>query len=130
MPINIICFRDCPRNGWGSNIFKSHALPFLGKKVKRINGIPRKSQEMPGQSRDSPGIIPGQSHAFSCLLIFLALTFVSLREGFGVGFRWVVGGGLPVGNEGEGDRGGEDAGVGWGYRSKKPASQCARVWQN
>ena len=37
---------------------------------------------------------------------------MSLGEGFGVGFRKVVGGGLPLKNEGKGEGGGE--GGGWG----------------
>ena len=51
---------------------------------------------------------------------------VSLGEGFGVGFRWVVGGGLPVEEEGKGEGGGEAV---WGP-AKELASQCARVCQN
>ena len=51
---------------------------------------------------------------------------VSPGEGFGVGFRGVVGGGFPVENEGKGERGGR---VGLG-QSKEPASQHARVCQN
>ena len=49
-----------------------------------------------------------------------------LGEGFGVGFRWVVGCGLTVENEGKGDRGGE----GGGGEPKELASQCAGVCQN
>ena len=37
---------------------------------------------------------------------------MSLGEGFGVGFRGVVGGGLPVRNKGKGRGGGK--GGGWG----------------
>ena len=51
---------------------------------------------------------------------------MSLGEGFGVGFRGVVGGGSPVENEGKREGGGE----GWGGPAKEPASQCARVCQN
>ena len=54
---------------------------------------------------------------------------VSLGEGFGVGFRGVVGGGFPVENKGKGEWGGGWGGVGWGP-AKEPASQCARVCQN
>ena len=36
---------------------------------------------------------------------------LSLGEGFGVGFRWVVGGGSS-GNEGKGDEGGDGGGSG------------------
>ena len=61
---------------------------------------------------------------------FYEFLLVSLGEGFGVAFRWVVGGGFPVENErkGEGGRGG--CGVGWGQQAKETASQCARVCQN
>ena len=37
---------------------------------------------------------------------------MSLGEGFGVGFRRVVGGGFPWDNEGKGEGGGEGWGVG------------------
>ena len=37
---------------------------------------------------------------------------MSLGEGFGVGFRWVVGGGFPVENRGKGERVGGGAGTG------------------
>ena len=48
---------------------------------------------------------------------------MSLGEGFRVGFRWVVGGGFPVENQGKGEGGGEvGCGVGTG---KEPASECA-----
>ena len=36
---------------------------------------------------------------------------MSLGEGFGVGFRWVLGGGVPVANKRKGEGGGE--GGGW-----------------
>ena len=50
---------------------------------------------------------------------------MSLGEGFGVGFRRVVGGGFPVENEGKGEGGGE-VGVGRGpAKEQEPASQCA-----
>ena len=45
---------------------------------------------------------------------------MSLGEGFGVGFRWVVGGGSPVENQGKG----KGVRVGWGP-AKEPSSQCA-----
>ena len=45
-----------------------------------------------------------------------------LREGFGVGFRGVVGGGFPVENKGKGE--GVRGGVGVG-QAKEQASQCA-----
>ena len=48
---------------------------------------------------------------------------MSLGEGFGVGFRWVAGGGSPV------DMREEREGVGWG-QAKEPPSQCAHVCQN
>ena len=55
---------------------------------------------------------------------------VFLGEGFGVGFRGVVGVGFPVENEGKGEGwGGVGGGVGWG-QAKEPASPCARVCQN
>ena len=37
---------------------------------------------------------------------------MSLGEGFGVGFRCVVGGGFPVDNEGKGEGGGDGGGSG------------------
>ena len=37
---------------------------------------------------------------------------MSLGEGFGVGFRWVMGGGFALENKGKGEGGGE--GGGWG----------------
>ena len=55
---------------------------------------------------------------------------MSLEEGCGVRFRWVVGGGLVFlqkKKEGEGGWGGW--GVRWGP-AKEPASQCARICQN
>ena len=55
---------------------------------------------------------------------FRKFLLVSLGEGFGVGFRWVVGDGFPVEGGGWGGWG-----VGWG-QTKEPASQCARVCQN
>ena len=48
-----------PGMGGGSNLFMCY--PFLRGKWKRINKIPRKSQEyggtVPGQSLDNPGTI-------------------------------------------------------------------------
>ena len=44
-------------------------------------------------------------------------------KGFGVGLRWVVGGGFPVESKGKG------WGGGWG-QAMEPASPCARVCQN
>ena len=54
---------------------------------------------------------------------------VSLEERFRVGFKWVVGGGIPVENEGKGEGRGEGGGWGVGL-AKEPASQCACVCQN
>ena len=54
---------------------------------------------------------------------------MSLGERFGVGFRWVVGGGFPVENKRKGKGGGEGGGVGWG-QTKEQASRCAHVCQN
>ena len=48
---------------------------------------------------------------------------VSLGEEFGVGFRWMVGGGLPVRNERKEDRRGE-GGVGTGKRTRKSMDTC------
>ena len=53
---------------------------------------------------------------------------MSLGEGFGVRFRWVVGGGFPVESEGKGERGVGGVGVGW-RQAKEAASQCSRVCQ-
>ena len=39
---------------------------------------------------------------------------MSLREGFGVGFRWVGGGGFPLVNVGKGEGGGEGTSKGTG----------------
>ena len=55
---------------------------------------------------------------------------VSLGEGFGVGFRWVAGGGFPVENEGKGEGGGggggrERGGVGTCKGAGKP--MCMRL---
>ena len=60
-PINIKkTSRDCPGNGWGSNLFM--CCFFLGEKGKHINKFPRKFQEnagtVLGQSWDYPGTIP------------------------------------------------------------------------
>ena len=42
------------------------------------------------------------------LMAFVGVAFeVGAREGFVVGFRWVVGGGFPVENKGKGEGGGE-----------------------
>ena len=50
---------------------------------------------------------------------------MSSREGFGVGFRKVVGGGFPVEHVGKGEGVGWGVGWGWGGQAKEPASQCA-----
>ena len=71
-------------------------------------------------------VFAGGSFAKGCEFLFL-----SLGEGFGVGFKGGGGGwvGFPVENEGKGEGGGEGGGVGWG-QAKEPASQCARICQN
>ena len=47
---------------------------------------------------------------------------VPIGEGFVFRFRWVVGGGLPVQNEGKGEGGGEG--------DRRRSRQCARVCQS
>ena len=69
-PININKFSGLSRNGWGSDWLM--CCLFQAGKWKHIHKILRK---MPGQSRDNPGIIPGQSreafvYVFSCLLVW------------------------------------------------------------
>ena len=51
---------------------------------------------------------------------------MSLEVGFGVGFRGVVGGSLPVGNEGKGEGGGESGG--WGGDRQKNRQVNARTF--
>ena len=58
--------------------------------------------------------------------MFLA---VSLGEGFGAGFRWVVWGGLSCGkeNEGKGEGGGEGGGWGWDWQRNRQVNAYAFV---
>ena len=64
-PINInTTFRDCPGNGWGSNLFMFYLC--LGEKTEHINKISRHLRKC----WDSPAIIPRQSRkqkSVSCL---------------------------------------------------------------
>ena len=89
-PININNFVGLSRKWVGVTFEIVYVFPFfLGKKVKHINKIPRKSQEKPGESRESPGITPGQTreifvYVFSCLLVFFfpaLLWLVNLLSG-------------------------------------------------
>ena len=61
--------------------------------------------------------LPGVVFAKGCEFLL-----VSLGEGFGVRFRWVVGGGLPVGNEGTEEAGGE-----WGGDRQKRTGKSMRT---
>ena len=68
---------------------------------------------------ETKGVFTGVVFAKGCEFLLL-----SLKEGFGVGFRGVVGGGFPVEDEGKGEGVGSVGGVGWGP-AKELASQCA-----
>ena len=77
---NINTFRDCPRNGCGSDLFT--CFLFLGGKGKHTKTIPRKSQEnagtVPGKSWDNPvNILLMRFHVYCC---FLALKAVERGE--------------------------------------------------
>ena len=72
-------------------------------------------------------VVPGV--AFAICQRGCEFLLASLGEGFGVGFRWVLGCGFPMEKKGKGGRGWGGLGVGWG-QTKELANRCARVCQN
>ena len=75
--ININNFAGLSRKWVGVKLFMCFPF-FLGKKRNTETKFPGNLRKRPGESRDSPGIVPGQSrknfiYVFSCLLVFLAL---------------------------------------------------------
>ena len=71
-PININKFSGLSREWMGSNLFM--CCPFLGRKGKYINKIPRKSQ-------DNAGTVAGQTRENCvCVLSYLLVCFPTLRK--------------------------------------------------
>ena len=95
-PININNFAGLSRKWVGVKLFM--CFPFSWGKRETHKQIPRKSWERPGESRDSPGIIPGQSrenfvYVFSCLFVFFPCPIIiasteSMEMKFPCQFMW------------------------------------------